>query len=110
MNTHISYLRFPSDDYFVQSMNYFRKKYDNKVKFIVASDDITWCKERSYFSGGDVYFTIPGSRDTANFDFAIISSCDDMIISRGTFGWWSGYLSYLRKGGQVIYIMNTNLF
>ncbi|ELT99702.1 hypothetical protein CAPTEDRAFT_41243, partial [Capitella teleta] len=35
-------------------------------------------------------------------DLAILSSCDHVIMTVGTFGWWAGYLSR----GQVIYYAN----
>ena len=76
-----AYLRYPAKDYFIQAMGYFREKYNYKVKFLIASDALPWCKNQNEFQASDVYFT--KEANSANLDFAIISSCDDMIISRG---------------------------
>ena len=35
-----------------------------------------------------------------------MSSCDGVIQSVGTFGWWAGYFSF-QGGGEVIYYKNN---
>ena len=43
---------------------------------------------------------------TRNIDLALMSSCDGVIQSVGTFGWWAGYFSF-QGGGEVIYYKNV---
>lgn len=91
------YLRFPPEQYFKNAMHYFRDKYVN-VQFFVSSDDIGWCKKQPYFEETHVI----SEKHTAVQDMSILASCDHVIISIGTFGWWSGMLS----GGEVVYYEN----
>lgn len=67
------------------------EKYNN-VQFIVVSDDIPWCESNL---NGVLYspFQNPGD------DMAMMSLCDHVIVTSGTFGWWGGWLS----GGTVVY-------
>ena len=88
------YLQFPADAYFVRAMEYFRTKYRD-VQFFVSSNDLSWCAKQSFFEG----VRLISEEHTAAQDMAILSSCDHVILSLGTFGWWSGLLS----GGEVVY-------
>lgn len=76
-------------------MKYYKERYDS-VTFVVLSDDIQWCKENIQDSGSLVLFS--PFRHPGN-DLAIMSLCDHMIMTIGTFGWWGSWLS----GGHVIY-------
>jgi galactoside 2-L-fucosyltransferase 1/2 len=89
------YLRSPSSEYYKLSMNYFRKKYPDSL-FLVASNDIKWCKSQAVFQNRDVYFVETGD---AVADFATLAHSNHMIMSLGTFSWWAAYLSQ----GEVIY-------
>ena len=91
------YLRFPPEQYFKNAMHYFRDKYVN-VQFFVSSDDIGWCKKQPYFKETHII----SEKHTAIQDMSILANCDHVIISIGTFGWWSGMLS----GGEVVYYEN----
>lgn len=61
--------------------------------FFVLSDDIRWCKtnikENVIFSP----FT------DAGYDMALMTSCDHVVITSGSFGWWGAWLS----GGTAVY-------
>ena len=71
--------------YFQHAMAFFREHYEN-IQFVVASDDIAWCK--SHIQGKNIVFT----GKSFGTDLAIMSKCDHMIISGGTFSWWAGWL------------------
>ena len=83
----------PPPSYYSNAMEYFIKKYEC-VQFIVASDDLGWCKE--YIRGDNVYYS---SRDYVA-DLAILASCDHIITSIGTYSWWAGWLC---KGTTIYY-------
>jgi len=93
---HLKYgfLRFPSDQYFKNAMQYFTRKYGD-VQFFVASNDIAWCQKQPFFKGTQII----SEKHTAAQDMAILANCDHVIISLGTFGWWAGLFS----GGEVVY-------
>ncbi|XP_063442618.1 galactoside 2-alpha-L-fucosyltransferase SEC1-like [Mytilus trossulus] len=81
-------------NYVNNAMSWFKKKYPSAF-FIFASDDIAWCKAN--FNKPNTAFTT--QRNSAAVDMAILSQCNHSIITTGTYGWWSAWLS----GGQTIY-------
>ena len=82
--------------YLLRAMEYFRQLYKN-VGFVVASDDIRWCKEK--LQGDDVVFSEGLS---SAVDLSVLSLCNHTVMTTGTFGWWASYLA----GGTVIYYKN----
>ena len=79
--------------YFHHAIDHFEQRY-KKVVFIVASDDPTWC--RANLNRTNVIF----SNNNFAMDFALLTLCDDVIISLGTFSFWVGWLC---KGTTVYY-------
>ena len=80
--------------YITKAMNYYRNRINNAY-FVVCSDDMKWCKKS--INGSDVVY----SNFTAPIlDMAILSLCDHIIITAGSFGWWGGWLS----AGTVVYL------
>ncbi|KAL3871055.1 hypothetical protein ACJMK2_039078 [Sinanodonta woodiana] len=79
--------------YMNKSMNYFRDRYNNTL-FVISSDEIC-CKENIRGNNDTVvsHFENPGSA------IAVLSLCDHVIITSGTFGWWGAWLA----GGEVVY-------
>ena len=80
-------------DFIENAMNFFREKFKN-VQFIVLSDGIFWCKEN--IKGSDIIFS-PFYRYEE--DMALMTQCDHVIVTSGTFGWWGAWLS----GGTTVY-------
>ena len=91
-----NYVRFPPDQYFINAMRYFREKIPG-VHFVVASSNVTWPSSKPMFRASDI--TIVTEKHSAAVDLALLSLCSHTILSVGTFGWWSAYLS----GGHAIY-------
>ena len=83
-----------STDYISKAMNFYRYKVRHAL-FIVVSDDMDWC--RTNINGSDVRYS---NSTEAITDLAVLSLCDHVIITGGTFGWWAGWLS----GGTVVYL------
>ena len=79
----------------------FRDKYGAGVQFVVASDEIGWCAEQSYFKDPNVHLT--SASNSPSIDMAIMASCDHFIVSVGTFGWWCAWLGAHQRGGDVIF-------
>ena len=82
--------------FFNKAMSYFRKKFKNRVLFIVASDDLKWCHKN--IKGSDVIFTGDSGEKSLEEDFSIIATCNHTIMSSGTFGWWMAFVS----NGEVV--------
>ena len=76
----------PPASYFHNAMNVFRTLYKD-VQFVVCSDNIKWAQ--SQLTGNDTVFS---KSKSASADMAILSSCDHVIVGRGTFGFWVGWL------------------
>lgn len=83
-----------SQEYLHNAVNYFRKKYGN-VLFIVASDGMEWTKKNMPKN-----IIVKYIHGTTEADFAMLASCDHVIATIGTYGWWSGWLA----GGEVTYV------
>ena len=80
--------------YINKSMHFFRERF-KYAHFVVCSDGMKWSQEN--IVGPDVTFSIFRK---PIIDMAIMSLCDHMIITAGSFGWWGGWLS----GGTVVYL------
>ena len=80
-------------DYFQKAMQLYRAEFKNAI-FVVVSDSLLWCKE-NIVADDVIYsnFTDPIK------DLALMSMCDHMIVSGGTYGFWGAWLA----GGKVIY-------
>ncbi|KAK2144543.1 hypothetical protein LSH36_748g02056 [Paralvinella palmiformis] len=95
----------PPPTYFINAMKFFRNKYLD-VHFVICSDDMHWTRE--HIKGDDVTFV---SNNPPEVDMAIMTSCDHVIISNGSFSWWIGWLC---RGTTVRYEQipkyNTRLY
>ena len=88
--------RLPTSKDIINAMKYMKQKF-KQVAFIVASDTKAWCHEQ--LPRTNVY----SSKLTLEFeDFVLMSSCDDIIMTVGTFGWWASWLTS-HRGGTVMY-------
>ena len=92
----VDYLRAAPVSYFGRAMDYYEHKYSSgkqQIKFLIASDDIPWCQEQDLFQSAAIVQSSPA------VDLAILSLCDHIVMSVGTFGWFAGNFA----GGDVVY-------
>ena len=98
-------------NYFRRAMRFFVDRYP-RVDFVVCSDEIGWARRNvalpevppgvarqvrvAYCSGGG---EDAENVDGAATDLVVLSTCDHVIMSTGTFGWWAAWLA----GGTTIY-------
>jgi galactoside 2-L-fucosyltransferase 1/2 len=82
------YLKLPSILQFKKAMELVQVG-NPKLTFIVASDDANWVKNQPIFRSGNIKV----STESAAVDMYLLSSCTKVIVSRGTFGWWAGFLA-----------------
>ena len=84
----------PDKRYFAHAMRYFIDRFE-RIQFIVASNDIRWCRRKlSYFATTlrhRVNVTFLTTRSPGS-DFAVLASCEHVIMSTGTYGWWAAWL------------------
>ncbi|CAF1215155.1 unnamed protein product [Didymodactylos carnosus] len=85
-----------SAEYINKSMIYFTKNYQN-VYFIIASDDKTWCTE-TFGKQQNNNVLITPNHFTPSEDLAVLTSCNHTIVTVGTFGWWTAFLT----NGEVL--------
>jgi len=104
----------PNSSYFLRAMDYFTSKYE-RVQFIAVSSDTNWMKKHIVYRQTEnktaLFQIINNSSSirqvnvayavnhTAGQDMAIMTSCDHVIMSTGTFGWWAAWLA----NGTTIY-------
>lgn len=92
----------PSETYFYKAMKYFTDKY-SRVQFIVTSDDSNWTHAHivnaNNIPSNAINITYTAG-NTAGQDFAILSMCDHVIMSTGTYGWWAAWIA---KGTTIYY-------
>jgi hypothetical protein len=63
-------------------------------QFLIASDDIEWCKNQELFKKNNFSFIdcTPKNILKSGFDICLGSLCDDFIIANSTFSWWASWL------------------
>ena len=107
-------LRFAPLDDIKFAMKWMETKY-NQVIFIIASEELYWKKldltleERSILANLSLYLesfqetNVVMSNMTSDLeDFVLMQSCDHMIMTVGTFGWWAARMTS-QRGGDVMY-------
>ncbi|KAK6175276.1 hypothetical protein SNE40_013772 [Patella caerulea] len=83
----------PSPSYFYKAMDMFRKRLTSPV-FVMCSDDKKWIIDNLKVNDSFIV------HESIEVDFGVLMSCDHSIISSGTFGWWSAYLT---KGTSIYF-------
>jgi galactoside 2-L-fucosyltransferase 1/2 len=88
------------DDYIRRAITFFRRRYHHyQVNFLVASDDKNYCQElfASEIKSRKIII-LPNHFSPAD-DLMALSLCHHSIVTGGTYGFWSAYLT----GGEVIH-------
>ena len=81
--------------YIENAIKYYEKQ-KKEIIFIIATNDLTWTKQNVLPLRKNIFM----SPFTSPFDdMCLLASCNDSIITSGSFGWWSAYLA----GGSVVY-------
>jgi len=101
----------PQRPYFVQAMSRFvnlqQERHAGRVQFIVTSDSLDWVKRSinftsiaqhlnrtSFSTNNEVVVDVAHSEGhDSGFDLALLSVCDGVIMSTGTYGWWGAWLA-----------------
>ena len=102
VGVHVRRMARPDDyrygaDYVIRAMEYFRRRY-KKVHFIICGlkDALRWSTR--FLTSPDVTFKVAAS---APIDMALLSLCDHMIMTVGTYSWWAAFLG--KPGRELVY-------
>ncbi|GAV04408.1 hypothetical protein RvY_14690 [Ramazzottius varieornatus] len=77
-----------SKQYFEHALDIMNRTHHPAV-FIVITNDLPWCR-KVFANMSNVILMDPAPPPV---DMTMLSLCDHLILSVGTFGWWSAYLS-----------------
>ena len=91
----------PSDAFYKTVMDHFTTKLGPAVSFLIASNGADWCAHQPVFQGNNIHVII--EKHSPIVDMAILTDCDHVAISTGTFGWWAGWLGPSSRDGEVVY-------
>ena len=75
-------------DYYQSGIEYLTDILPNS-KFVVVSDDLTWCKENMK----SLPVVIESEKYSSVDDMCFMSLCDGHIIANSSFSWWGSYLA-----------------
>lgn len=81
-------------------MKYFTDRY-KQVQFFVASQDKWWAKQYIVSNATSLNVSVVYLfHNSPGEDMAVLSMCDHVIVSSGTYGWWAAWLA---KGTTTYY-------
>lgn len=72
-----------------RAVSYFKER--GSERFLVCSDDISWCREN--LRGIDAQFDFNEGTNEYQ-DLSDMASCDHHVVSRSSFSWWSAWLGH----------------
>jgi len=81
-----AYLRFPDDNYFESIFVEFPNS-----KVLVVSEDIPWCKTFHVFKKHHERIFFQEKKVNPVVDMILLSMCDVVVLTMGTFGWWGAF-------------------
>ena len=109
----------PGSTYFIAAANYLTANVTVPVQFIVATDNPSWTKKHialeAVYRNRSTASVVYSNGNSAAFDMALLASCDALILSTGSYGWWAAWLAnkttvYYRswpRSGSIISTMFT---
>ncbi|VDM53988.1 unnamed protein product [Angiostrongylus costaricensis] len=81
-------------DYYRRAMQMAKGDRENVV-FVICSDNPSWVANHLPAQEKGTLFSCPGKH--REVDMAIMTLCDALVLSTGTFSWWSGFLNLKAK-------------
>ena len=81
------------------AMKWIKKKF-KQVIFIVSSEEQDWYRKQFHRDN-----VVLSNMTSYVEDFVLMQSCDHMIMTVGTFGWWAAWMTS-QRGGEVMYYKN----
>ncbi|CAH1796746.1 unnamed protein product, partial [Owenia fusiformis] len=94
--------RIPPVQYFKKAIYFYQKLFTDNPVFVICSNNITWVKSVFMTQLVQSNFVLCPEGNSGAEDLAILSLCEHIIMSIGSFGWWAGFLA----SGHVTYYGN----
>ncbi len=95
----------PSSEDIHVAMDYMETLHSNIV-YLVACQDKPWFEMHVRKGREDMVLT---EQKSPFFDFVILTRCDHIIMTVGTFGWWAAWIMQHRNNGTVLYFKNETV-
>jgi len=88
----------PGSSYFIEAAEYLIANVTVTTQFIVATDNPVWTKnnvtlEAVFHGRRSTTSMVYSEGNSAAFDMALLGSCDAVIMSTGSYGWWAAWLA-----------------
>ncbi len=82
-------------NYYQQAINIVFSKVKKTIKFLVFSNDISWCRENlsNSFGNNEVEYVDWNKGKDSYKDMYLMSRCNANIIANSSFSWWAAYLN-----------------
>ena len=88
-------------------MAHLRAKHSTRgVCFVLESDDVDWCYKQDMFRAADVHIS---NESRPEVSLAVLSLCQDHVLSVGTFGWWGAWLGRSKRDSVTIYFAQEDI-
>lgn len=78
-------------DYYMRSVDYFRKRFDSPI-FLIFSNDPEWVKDNLGLQSDSVVVTC-NQGEYSYRDMLMMSRCNHNIIANSSFSWWGAWLN-----------------
>jgi len=87
----------PGASYFIQAAKYLTVNVTTPVQFIVTTDNLSWAKKHialeAVYRNRSNASVVYSEGHSVGFDMALLASCDALILSTGSYGWWAAWLA-----------------
>lgn len=89
-----------ADSYYIESINWFNRKYGGDVQFFVFTDEPLYTSDLLRSISGQARVSIVNTGDHLA-DFLLLSFCDHFVIANSTYSWWAAYLG--EKNESIVF-------
>jgi len=87
----------PQASYYIQAAKYLTVNVTTPVQFIVTTDSLSWAKKHialeAVYRNRSNTSVVYSEGHSVGFDMALLASCDALILSTGSYGWWAAWLA-----------------